>query len=319
MHQNPIASKVLIGYFSPTKVSSFQSKLQSVSLGPPITLSEVKAPWKPSTFPLGISSEHASIIDDSIPHSFGDDSLSHLPSLAPYNIFSSTFIYENTLSSMGNLQTEASNSISGTENIHDLTLNQVIQLMIKGVPGLSDDLYTGSCTVGAITSSELKSIDIGFNLIDHSRVQHSPTHDEVWTIQQIYSENSSSFSHSNFLDHCLWTTPRNYTKINRGIALPFYAWPERNSTNWSVLLWTSSTNWIFVFTMDSTQLYYWQSNSRIIYSSKSEESWLAGIKIDLESWRSWWNECGITSVHPKRPPCLVSWIFQNIGAWDYSH
>src|SRR5438270_564840 len=33
--------------------------------------------------------------------------------------------------------------------------------------------------------------------------------------------------------------------------------------------------------MDSTRLYYSQSNSRIIYSSKSEESWLAGIKMDL--------------------------------------
>src|SRR3954447_126068 len=100
--KTPSPQKSLLrGYFSPTKVSSFQSRLESVSLGSPTTSSEHKAPWKPSTFPRGVSSEHAIVTDDSIPHSFGDDSLSHLSSLAPYDISSSTFIHENALSSMG--------------------------------------------------------------------------------------------------------------------------------------------------------------------------------------------------------------------------
>lgn len=62
------------------------------------------------------------------------------------------------------------------------------QLTIKGVPGSFYDLFAGSRTVEAITraSSELKSIDVGFNLVDHSRVQHSPTRDEVRLIRQIY-------------------------------------------------------------------------------------------------------------------------------------
>lgn len=47
-NKTPSPQKSLLReYFSPTKVSSCQSRLPSVSLGSPTTSSEVKATWKP--------------------------------------------------------------------------------------------------------------------------------------------------------------------------------------------------------------------------------------------------------------------------------